>query len=148
MARAGIGLSVSTNGFPEAEQFMSGAPERLDRAAYAATERSVRLMEDAAASAIEEIAGGVYWDINSQVQRLPHGALGRVVTPPSRPHTIEPKGPYPLRFQIGGRWVSTYHVDHPGSNPVNWPDRLGGFATAAERIYADEVDDALGRTRG
>lgn len=35
----------------------------------------------------------------------------------SKPHSITPNGPYPLRFfwEKKGRWVSTYQVDHPGT---------------------------------
>ncbi len=34
----------------------------------------------------------------------------------SRPHPITPNGDYPLRFywEKKGKWVATYHVDHPG----------------------------------
>ena len=35
----------------------------------------------------------------------------------SKPHSITPNGPYPLKFfwEKKGRWVSTYKVDHPGT---------------------------------
>jgi len=133
----------------EGIKFLDRCDFRLDGAAIRGTERSVDALEDAAGAAIVEIAGGKYWTIDAATRPSVSGGTGRVVTGPNKPHPITPKKPgYPLRFRIDGRWRSSYEIKHPGANPVNWPDRLGGFAERSQRVYEDEVKKAEGAARG
>lgn len=109
----------------EVEREFSATSDRLARATRDSALDAMELLERKVAWEIEDIAGGVYWDIISKVTPIPGGAEGYVITPPSKPHTIEPHGNYPLRFRgSDGGWVSTHHVDHPGSNPVDWVSPL------------------------
>lgn len=120
MGTASISTDVRHNA-GEAARRLEGIPDRLLRATRDATSDATRIIERDAEEEMERIAGGVYWDIHRNFVSTPDGAQGAVTTPPSRPHEIEPHGPYPLRFRgRDGRWVSTYHVHHPGSKPVDW----------------------------
>lgn len=46
----------------------------------------------------------------------------------TRPHYIQPKNMSPLRFQIGGRWVSTWAVDHPGTRAYGFMRNARDYA--------------------
>jgi hypothetical protein len=48
---------------------------------------------------------------------------------PTKPHSIAPKGPHPLAFQVGGRTVFVNKVQHPG--------------TRGKRTWQQGVDKAL-----
>lgn len=76
--------------------------------------------------------------------------LGKWLRPPgTRPHVIVPKASgYPLRFEVNGRIVRTYRVNHPGYRPKSdyVEDAYNEFRpqlqTALRRIstrYAAEV---------
>lgn len=127
-----------------AKRFFLETPDDLDDAVRRFVLRATMDLAERVDQIIETIAGGVYWDVKPQVANMPSGAIGRVTTPPSRPHPIDPHGPYPLRFKIDGRWISTYHVEHPGSHPVEWHQGLGGFQERAERILEAEAARVLG----
>lgn len=155
-------ISVRKLGFSETARSLSRIPDRLDRAMYDATRDGVDLLENYARAGMEEIAGGAYWETIPQVNRAPGGAKGSVTTPPSKAHRIEPtearkakaRADYAagkrrtprafLKFEGANGDVFSTGVNHPGSNPVNWPDRLGGFNTAAEHIYEREIGRGLG----
>lgn len=121
---AAIRISVKHNTL-EVERELSAVSDRLSRATREATRDATDLLERKVGWEIEDIAGGIYWDILSSTNPTSEGAEGRVITPPSKPHPIEPRGDYPLRFRgSDGGWVSTHHVDHPGSSPPDWVSPL------------------------
>lgn len=146
MATGRLEIGARLKGGSEAKAYLGGRNEALSRAAYDATRESTEVLADMAAQAIRSITGsGVYWDIEQNVESRPNGAVGRVSTPPSRPHTIRPIPPNTrLLFRIPGvGWRSPRLVNHPGSKPVDWPDRVGGFDGRAERIFERHVGQAL-----
>lgn len=148
MATARLKFKVRMNGLTAAERYFKEVSDRLDVAAAIGTQRSVGLLMDMSFSAMEDMAGGVYWRRIPMVTPTPRGARGGVRTGPNRPHEIRPRGQGPMRFQIEGRWVSLYVIDHPGSNPVDWTDGLGGFTRHAQMFYEQEVAKALERRVG
>ncbi len=75
----------------------------------------------------------------------PDGPIAAYVIRGTRPHPIEPTGPWPLHFFVDGEEVFTMHVDHPGTdaNPFNqaaWEaqrdDVLQKFAETVGKGYA------------
>lgn len=106
----------------EVERELLEMAERVKLVPERAIRTAVDQVAEDAAAEIEHIAGGVYWDIRKTSTSSRDMAQGIVYTPKSRPHSIDAHEPgRPLTFKArDGRWVSTYHVDHPGSRPVDW----------------------------
>lgn len=148
MARGTLTFNARVKGDTEAKEFLRRAPDRLDHAMASATQDVIQLLGHRVDDAIRRTAGGVYWDVRREFQSTPHGGIGRVVTPPNRPHIISPKPPPMnphglLRFKIGGHWVSVREVNHPGANPVDWSRSVTGSEAVAEPFYISEVAQAL-----
>lgn len=124
-------------------------PEKLNRAMYEGTVRSEPVLKDHIADIIASIAGGVYWDINSDgITRTPTGASVKITTPPSKPHRIEPTKKHGLLVFEGsdGTVFVRGGINHPGSNPVDWVNRIAqhsGNSERIEHIFTDEVGEAL-----
>ena len=57
----------------------------------------------------------------------------------SRAHTIEAKGDKPLRFQVGGQWVYTYSVNHPGTTADPFMDNARNKAEESLVAKAEEA---------
>lgn len=118
--------------------------DRLGDVPGKAMPEAVEVLRASVESTIESIAGGVYWDINTDIRGAGQSVIGEVSTPPSKPHVIEPHGDYPLHFVIDGRDVFTRHVDHPGSRPVNWPPGVQQTAPQAiEGVFVSHTRDAV-----
>ena len=74
---------------------------------------------------------------------------GRYLADGTKPHDIDPIDPErPLRFQVGGRWVSTYHVSHPGTKPDPFMDNALEAADAALGTDIDAAIDAAFASAG
>jgi hypothetical protein len=147
MATGRIVLNATAPDLPAAKNSVGRMPFRMDRAALEATREATSLLGNMAQDSIEDIAGGVYWNVVGTVRPTPRGGVGRVVTGPNRPHVITPR-PENRRRVLSwrtpeGNWVSARRVNHPGANPVYWPRGLGSFAERAERIFEREVEAAL-----
>lgn len=56
----------------------------------------------------------------------------------ARPHTIVPRHGSPLRFKVGGRWVSTWKVNHPGNQAYRflYNATRHGFRMLKKRLIA------------
>lgn len=142
---------------------MEKSSNRLDGAAYDSVRKATDLLASQADTVIRDIAGGRYWDIETASDPMPHGGIGRVRTPPNKPHQIfarpervggmstfrtNPEGfqrfsrPM-LKFEMGGKEMFAPMVNHPGASPVDWPSGLTGFPEAYERIVEGEVREAL-----
>lgn len=101
---------------------LSDMADRVGQVPSQAMPEAVALLAEDVHDEIEDIAGGVYWDINTEIVETPGGARGTVATPPSKPHRIEPTKPHGLLvFEKAGETIFVRGgVDHPGSNPVQW----------------------------
>ena len=65
--------------------------------------------------------------------------LKRWITEGTRPHVIVPRGQgYPLRFEVNGRTVFAYRVNHPGTKPHPFDER-------AAASFEPEAQQALRR---
>ncbi len=141
-----LGLAVRHNASSVARE-LSDVGNRLDRVPLAATTEAVAVLERDVADEIRDIAGGVYWDIDSDVSPTADGARGSVVTPRSKPHRIEPTKPHGLLvFEgVGGNTVFVRGgVDHPGSKPVDWVGPVSRESPRTLRpIFEDAVSDAI-----
>ena len=64
----------------------------------------------------------------------------------SAPHPITPNGPYPLKFEIDGETIRTYHVDHPGTpaQPFLRP-ALNKHRTDLVENIQDEIEKVIDR---
>lgn len=58
------------------------------------------------------------------------------------PHTITPKKGGPLTFEVGGEWVSTREVKHPGTREMPF---MGPAVLKAERVIEVEAEVAADR---
>lgn len=145
MANINLSFSVRHNALEEAQK-VDSLPDKLTGAMREATPEAARATERIIARLIESIAGGVYWDINTDIRPTPDGSEARIITPPSKPHRIEPTKEHGLLvFSVGGKDVFVRGgVDHPGSNPVDW---IRGMDSAPleeiERPYVTSVTRAL-----
>lgn len=152
MARGSLVFSTRVPGADKLHAFTASGSDRMDRAAREATKAATQSLGHFADAAIARIAGGVYWDVKRDFNATPRGGIGRVVTGPNRPHIIRPRPGNPrgvLSFRVGGgRWVSVKEVNHPGANPVNWPDGLGGFTEIARAYFENEVQQVEAEARG
>ena len=139
-----LSISCQHNG-SEVAQALSDLAGRIDRVPGQAMPRLVERLRADVAAEIERIAGGVYWDIQSDLASEESSATGRVWTDRSRPHVIEPHDPrHPLIFREGGELVVAEHVDHPGSRPVNWvPGVSQSFSGTAKSIFDEQMDQAV-----
>jgi hypothetical protein len=142
-----ITFSVSNN-FETVRERIDEYPDRITGAMRRATTDSTRYVSRHAAATMEERAGGVYWDINELVAPMANGAQGRVRTPPSKPHRIEPTKSHGLLvFEIGGETIFVRGgVDHPGSNPLDWITSID--TEEIENFYDDEVGRVFGLGAG
>jgi hypothetical protein len=133
-----INLSVKHN-FSMALERIGDYPDQVTNAMRRGTTESTRYVARHAAAQMQERAGGVYWDINELVAPRPDGAQGRVRTPPSKPHRIEPTKSHGLLvFEIGGQTIFIRGgVDHPGSNPLDWITSID--TENIQDIYNDEL---------
>jgi len=62
----------------------------------------------------------------------------------SKPHRIEPRKAAVLRFQVGGRWVSSHGVDHPGTRPDPFMDNaLAKAEIVLDACIATAIDKAF-----
>lgn len=145
MARGSLQIHARLEGAAAAKGEADSLDRRLDDATRDFVHEAAELVHEGARSAIQSIAGGVYWDINVQVAETPHGGVARVSTPSSKPHIIRPIPPNTrLTFRIPGvGWRSPREVHHPGSRPVDWPDRLGGTVPRLERSLEEHVGRVL-----
>lgn len=143
MATFSFELGVKHN-FGNALRYFEETPSRIDRAVFEATQETTDFMAQSARSQMERIAGGVYWDINTETNSTPTGARGSVRTPPSRPHRITGNPYLHFYWPAQNRWVKTREVNHPGSSPVDWidPSRTP-MTAAAERIFSQKVGSAI-----
>ncbi len=130
MAQLSLSLSVRHDVGRAAER-IGDLPDKLTGAMRDATPEATRVTAELIMGIIQAKAGGVYWDVNTSVRPTPAGAIGSVVTPPSRPHRIEPTKEHGLLvFDIGGKTVFIRGgVNHPGSNPVDWVSSMNSAPT-------------------
>lgn len=116
---------------------------RIRRVPEEATTLAIRALAEDVAVAIQDIAGGIYWSIESDVDSGAGVARGVVGTPKSRRHDIDSHTPgRPLKFKIDDLWISTYHVNHPGSRPVNWLSRVRRMQRS-KQIIRDRLQRAI-----
>lgn len=148
MGTLSLSISARTN-VREVIAELSRYPSSLNRATRDATGTAGRLASMRIAEKIDDIAGGVYWRIIRNQNPIPGGAKVRIRTPASKAHEIDPHGPYPLRFRgRDGRWVSTYHVSHPGSNPVDWvTPMMRDQHNDIERVFEERIARVFGGTQ-
>jgi hypothetical protein len=116
-----LSVSVRHTG-AEAARELSDMAERVDRTPQESMPEATTILAEDVHDEIEDIAGGVYWDIDTDVVEIPGGARGTVGTNPSKPHRIEPTKPHGLLvFEKGGETIFVRGgVNHPGSKPVDW----------------------------
>lgn len=87
--------------------------------------RLLRMVRDEAPKKTGKFASGIRLDMShhgdrSTIEVAVPSPLGRWITQGTRPHTIRPKGNYPLRFfwargPQGPRVYSFWSVNHPGT---------------------------------
>jgi len=120
-------------------------PEELTKAMREGTDEAAQALQRQIAEIMLRRAGGVYWEINSEVQPSSDGASATIVTPHSKPHLIVPKDKKALRFEIEGREIFAKYVNHPGSKPLDWATEVETtFPPEFRRIYAERVQQVLG----
>lgn len=137
---ATLRISVKHNASSIARE-LSDMADRIERVPEEAMPEALEILSESVRGTIESIAGGVYWDINSEVLST---KVGRVSTAPSKPHPIEPHGDYPLHFVIDGKDIFTRHVNHPGSNPVQWTLGVSQIAPdPIKSVFADRLEGAV-----
>lgn len=146
MSTIDIGLKVSNN-YGEKFLQLQGIKAELTKALQDATQDNLRILERETERAIGSIAGGVYWDVKGTYARESDGARVRVYTDKSRPHRIVPKDPNGwLHFTVNGREVFTKLVNHPGSRPVDWINRVATTSPDLVKAnYYEEVSSVFGR---
>lgn len=144
---AEIRLSISAkHNTVEALAEVDAMSERVTGAVRRATTETVRFVVRHVRETMLERAGGIYWDINPVTTPTPDGATGRVVTPPSKPHRIEPTKRHGLLvFEVNGQPVFVKGgVNHPGSNPLDWITSLEARSDEVEDIYEGELGEVFG----
>lgn len=146
MSTIGFSLKVSNN-YGEKSLKLQEVKGQLTKALQDATYDNLRILERETERAIEGIAGGVYWDIKGTYARESDGARVRVSTNKSRPHRIVPKDPNGwLHFTVNGREVFTKEVNHPGSRPVDWINRVATTSPDLVKAnYREELSTVFGR---
>lgn len=118
--------------------------DRVDQVPTQAMPEAVALLAEDVHDEIEDIAGGVYWDIETDIAASGDSAIGRVSTAPSKPHRIEPTKPHGLLvFEVNGTRVFVRGgVDHPGSNPVQWIPGVE-HSQRASSVFSRQAQDAV-----
>lgn len=146
MSTIGFGLKVSNN-YGEKSLKLQGIKAELTKALQDATYDNLRILERETERAIQGIAGGVYWDVVGNYARESDGARVRVSTEKSRAHEIRPKDPNGwLHFHINGREIFTKFVDHKGSRPVDWLNRVATTSPDLVKAnYREELSNVFGR---
>lgn len=131
-----IGLNVRHD-VDKLARRVSAMPRDLKDAMRDATPEATDALAAVVEDAIEVIAGGVYWPIDTQASVSGDGGRGRVVVSKSKPHRIEPTKEHGLLvFEAGGETVFVRGgVDHPGSNPPR------GLVSALERSPLNAVEE-------
>lgn len=139
-------MKVSNN-YGEKSLILQDIQRQLTQALQDATQDNLRILERETERAIGGIAGGVYWDVKGTYARESDGARVRVYTDKSRPHRIVPKDPNGwLHFTVNGREVFTKLVNHPGSRPVDWINRVATTAPDLVKAnYREELSNVFGR---
>lgn len=146
MSTIGFGLKVSNN-YGEKSLQLQGIKEELTKALRDATYDNLRILDRETEKAIQSIAGGVYWEVIGNYARATDGARVRVYTKSSKRHDIRPKDPNGwLHFHVNGREVFTKFVDHPGSRPVDWINRVATTSPDLVKAnYREELSNVFGR---
>ena len=124
---------------------LSDMADRLDAVPAESMPEAVGLLAGEVAQEIESIAGGVYWDIDTEVNPTPEGAQGRVSTSKSAAHRIEPTQPHGILANPETGFFSKGGVDHPGSKPVDWVTPLAaGNHSAITGVFSEHARRAVG----
>lgn len=143
-----MSLSVSCrHNAGEVARELSDLADRIERVPEEAMPEVVALLKTEVAGEIQAIAGGVYWDIETDVDRTSSGTRGSVWTDRSKPHRIEPTKPHGLLvFEKGGQTIFVHGgIDHPGSKPVDW---IPGVSRnqGVRNVFSDYMKQAVGGT--
>lgn len=121
--------------------------DRLGDVPGKAMPEAVEVLRASVESTIESIAGGVYWDINTDVRSTGQSVIGEVITPKSKRHPITPNSPNEFIhffWEAKGRWVRIKEIDHPGSRPVDWPPGVRQTAPhAIEEVFVSRTREAV-----
>lgn len=140
-----ISLDIScTHAASSVSRELEDLADRVDQVPAQAMPEAVALLADDVHDEIEDIAGGVYWDIDTEIVESGDSAVGRVSTGPSKPHRIEPTKPHGLLvFEVNGQTVFVRGgVDHPGSNPVQWIPGVEASQRATS-VFSRQAQDAV-----